>query len=38
MEDVEHPTSSQPPSVVESSRATEDRARSSGTTNQHTTE
>jgi hypothetical protein len=35
---VEHPTGSQPPSVGESSRAIEECARSSGTTNQHTIE
>jgi hypothetical protein len=38
MEDVEHPTGNQPPSVGESSSTAEERAGSSGTTNQHTTE
>jgi hypothetical protein len=38
MEDVEHPTGNQPPSVGESSSATEERAGSSGAANQHTTE
>jgi hypothetical protein len=35
---VEHPTGSQSPLVGESSRTAEERARSSGATNQHTTE
>jgi hypothetical protein len=38
MEDVEHPTSGQPPSVGERSHATEVRAGPSGTANQHTPE
>jgi hypothetical protein len=36
MEDVEHPTSGQPPSVGEHNHAAEVRAKPSGTANQHT--
>jgi hypothetical protein len=35
---MEHPTGSEPPTIGESSRAIEERARSSGVANQHTTE